>query len=78
MFYVLVAIGFGVWFTVQYGVEFGTEYFAGYLIEKSLSVDDLFVFVIIMTTFAVVVHPQPDHVRGRGLVVSDHLPRAGG
>jgi tellurite resistance protein TerC len=53
VFYVLVAIGFGVWFTAQYGGEFGTEYFAGYLIEKSLSVDNLFVFVIIMTTFAV-------------------------
>jgi tellurite resistance protein TerC len=53
VFYILVAIGFGVWFAAQYGGEFGTEYFAGYLIEKSLSVDNLFVFVIIMTTFAV-------------------------
>ena len=33
--------------------EFGTEYLAGYIVEKSLSVDNLFVFVIIMTTFAV-------------------------
>ncbi len=31
----------------------GAEYFAGYTVEKSLSVDNLFVFVIIMTTFAV-------------------------
>ncbi|PXY20772.1 TerC/Alx family metal homeostasis membrane protein [Prauserella muralis] len=53
VFYVLVAVGFGVWFTVVHGGEFGTEYFAGYLVEKSLSVDNLFVFVIIMTTFAV-------------------------
>ncbi len=51
--YVLVAIGFGVWFGAQYGGEFGTEFFAGYLVEKSLSVDNLFVFVIIMTSFAV-------------------------
>ena len=29
------------------------EYFAGYIVEKSLSVDNLFVFVIIMATFAV-------------------------
>ncbi|MBD0282718.1 MAG: TerC/Alx family metal homeostasis membrane protein, partial [Thermoleophilaceae bacterium] len=29
------------------------EYFAGYIVEKSLSVDNLFVFVVIMTTFAV-------------------------
>ena len=53
VFYVAVAIGFGVWFTLAYGGDFGTQYFAGYLVEKSLSVDNLFVFVIIMTTFAV-------------------------
>jgi TerC family integral membrane protein len=53
VFYVLAAVAFGVWFAARYGGEFGTEYFAGYLVEKSLSVDNLFVFVIIMTTFAV-------------------------
>ncbi|MER7013875.1 TerC family protein [Saccharopolyspora sp. NPDC000359] len=51
--YVVVAVLFGVWFSMQYGGQFGTEYFAGYIVEKSLSVDNLFVFVIIMTTFAV-------------------------
>ncbi|WP_443216906.1 TerC family protein, partial [Saccharothrix sp. ALI-22-I] len=53
VFYVLVAIGFGVWFAAEHGGQYGTEYFAGYIVEKSLSVDNLFVFVIIMTTFAV-------------------------
>jgi tellurite resistance protein TerC len=53
LFYVAVAIAFGVWFAARYGGGFGTEYFAGYIVEKSLSVDNLFVFVIIMTTFAV-------------------------
>ncbi|MFD5829622.1 TerC/Alx family metal homeostasis membrane protein [Lentzea sp. NPDC060358] len=53
VFYVAVAVGFGVWFTLQHGSGPGTEYFVGYLVEKSLSVDNLFVFVIIMTTFAV-------------------------
>jgi tellurite resistance protein TerC len=53
VFYIAVAVLFGVWFTLAHGGEFGTEYFAGYLVEKSLSVDNLFVFVIIMTTFAV-------------------------
>ncbi|HKS50275.1 MAG TPA: TerC family protein [Pseudonocardiaceae bacterium] len=52
VFYIAVAVLFGVWFTLAHGGEFGTEYFAGYLVEKSLSVDNLFVFVIIMTTFA--------------------------
>ncbi|MEU6250298.1 TerC/Alx family metal homeostasis membrane protein [Glycomyces sp. NPDC047010] len=54
--YIAIAVLFGVWFGMQYGNTAGTEYFAGYIIEKSLSVDNLFVFVIIMTTFAV-----PDH-----------------
>jgi tellurite resistance protein TerC len=51
--YILVAVAFGLWVTLAHGGEFGTEYFAGYIVEKSLSVDNLFVFVIIMTTFAV-------------------------
>ncbi|MDH2425913.1 TerC family protein [Sphaerisporangium sp. TRM90804] len=53
VFYILTAVGFGVWFAWQHGSVYGTEYFAGYIVEKSLSVDNLFVFVIIMTTFAV-------------------------
>ena len=53
VFYVAVAIGFGVWMVMAHGGDFGTQYFAGYVVEKSLSVDNLFVFVIIMTAFAV-------------------------
>ena len=53
LFYVAVAIGFGLVFQGQVGTEYGAEYFAGYLVEKSLSVDNVFVFVIIMQTFAV-------------------------
>ncbi|HEX2300792.1 MAG TPA: TerC family protein [Pseudonocardiaceae bacterium] len=53
LFYIGVAIAFGVVFAMLVGWDFGTEYFAGYLVEKSLSVDNLFVFVIIMSTFAV-------------------------
>lgn len=53
VFYILIAIAFGVWFTMAYGGGAGTEYFTGYVVEKSLSVDNLFVFVIIMSTFAV-------------------------
>ncbi|NUT48306.1 MAG: TerC/Alx family metal homeostasis membrane protein [Saccharothrix sp.] len=51
--YVVLALLFGVWFTLRYGGDAGTQYFVGYLVEKSLSVDNLFVFVIIMSTFAV-------------------------
>jgi len=53
VFYVSVAIVFGVAFGLIAGWDFGAEYFAGYVVEKSLSVDNLFVFVVIMSTFAV-------------------------
>jgi tellurite resistance protein TerC len=53
IFYIAVAVVFGIVFAGIAGWGFGTEYFAGYIVEKSLSVDNLFVFVIIMTTFAV-------------------------
>ena len=53
IFYIGIAVVFGVWVWSTYGSQFGTEYFAAYLVEKSLSVDNLFVFVIILTQFAV-------------------------
>ena len=50
-----VALGtaFGIWVWRAYGSEFGQQYFAGYLIEKSLAVDNVFVWAIIFTFFAV-------------------------
>ncbi len=51
--YVGIAVVFGLlvlWFA---GGQYGGEYFAGYITEKSLSVDNLFVFVLIMASFAV-------------------------
>lgn len=53
VFYIVVALGFGLVIANQAGWRYGAEYFAGYVVEKSLSVDNLFVFVIIMSTFAV-------------------------
>ncbi|GAA4551978.1 TerC family protein [Pseudonocardia xishanensis] len=51
--YVGIALlfGVGVWFLG--GATMGTEYFAGYITEKALSVDNLFVFLIIMGSFSV-------------------------
>lgn len=43
----------GVFFFHPRGLDAGLEYFAGYVVEKSLSVDNIFVFVIIFTSFAV-------------------------
>ena len=59
LFYVCVAVAFGVALAVVAGSDLATQYFAGYVVEKSLSVDNLFVFVIIMSTFAVPVEQQP-------------------
>ena len=53
VFYVSVALAFGVVFGLIAGWDFGAQYFAGYIVEKSLSVDNLFVFVVIMSAFAV-------------------------
>ncbi|MFL6154685.1 MAG: TerC family protein, partial [Marmoricola sp.] len=46
-----VAFGIGVW--VISGQQYGTEFFAGWLTEYSLSVDNLFIFLIIMAKFGV-------------------------
>jgi tellurite resistance protein TerC len=51
--YVGIAILFGLGTLVIGGTEMGSEYFAGYITEKALSVDNLFVFLIIMTSFRV-------------------------
>ena len=53
VFYITVAGVFGLVLATWAGWGYGTQYFAGYIVEKSLSVDNLFVFVIIMTAFAV-------------------------
>ena len=53
IFYIALAIGFGIWVWQSAGSVYGTEYFAAYLVEKSLSVDNLFVFIIILAQFKV-------------------------
>lgn len=53
VFYIAVAVAFGAWVWSDFGAQFGKEYFAAYIVEKSLSVDNLFVFLIILTNFAV-------------------------
>jgi tellurite resistance protein TerC len=51
--YVGIAVVFGIGVWVFGGTTMGTEYFAGYVTEKALSVDNLFVFLIIMASFRV-------------------------
>jgi tellurite resistance protein TerC len=51
--WVACGVGFGVVVWWMYGAESGQQYFAGYLIEKSLAVDNVFVWAIIFSYFAV-------------------------
>ena len=53
IFYIGIAVAFGVALIVWQGSDIGSQYFAAYLVEKSLSVDNLFVFIIILAQFAV-------------------------
>ena len=51
--YVGLAIVFGMWVWNFHGGQFGLEFYAGWLTEYSLSVDNLFIFIIIMASFKV-------------------------
>lgn len=47
------ALLFNAWFGFVYGRELGLEFLTGYLVEKSLSVDNLFVILLIFTSFKI-------------------------
>jgi tellurite resistance protein TerC len=51
--YVLLAVLFGIWIWFGHGSRFGMQFFAGWLTEYSLSVDNLFVFVLVVASFNV-------------------------
>jgi tellurite resistance protein TerC len=51
--WVAFGVAFGAIIWAAYGAELGQQYFAGYLIEKSLAVDNVFVWAIIFSFFAV-------------------------
>src|SRR3981081_2615752 len=51
--YIGLAVAFGCWGWFFHGGQFGLEFFAGWLTEYSLSVDNLFIFLIIMASFKV-------------------------
>ena len=52
-FYVAIPLAFGAFICARFGSTRGTEYLTGYLVEKSLSVDNLFVFMLLLGAFAV-------------------------
>lgn len=53
LFWVSSGIAFGVLIWANFGAEFGQQYFAGFVIEKSLAVDNVFIWAIIFATFSV-------------------------
>ncbi len=48
-----VSVAFGIFLGISQGSEIAQQYFAGYLAEKSLSIDNIFVFVLLFRAFAV-------------------------
>ena len=51
--WIALAMAFGLWILYGYGRQQALEFFTGYLIEKALSVDNLFVFLVVFRVFAV-------------------------
>ncbi len=58
IFYVALPLAFGAYVWSRFGSQTGVEFYTGYLVEKSLSVDNLFVFMLLLTAFAVPVALQ--------------------
>jgi len=51
--YMSAAAVFGFWVMFFHGTEYGVDYFTGFIVEKSLSVDNLFVFIVLMAALKV-------------------------
>lgn len=51
--YIVVSILFGIWIWTKLGHQKGAEFITGYLIEKSLSIDNIFVISLVFTYFAI-------------------------
>ena len=59
LLYVAIALAFGAVFAALAGATLGAQYLTGYVVEASLSIDNLFVFLIILGAFAVPPALQP-------------------
>src|SRR6185312_15505564 len=56
--WVALAMGFNLFLYLKFGSRPGLEFLAGYVVEKALSVDNIFVFVVLFQAFAVPRHMQ--------------------
>jgi tellurite resistance protein TerC len=55
--WIALSLAFNLWVYFRFGPQHGLEFFTGYVIEKALSVDNIFVFIVIFRYFAV----KPEH-----------------
>ena len=53
VFYISIALLFGLWVWFQKGADMGMKYYTGFFIEKALSIDNVFVISLIFTYFAI-------------------------
>lgn len=51
--YIAIPVAFGGWLWWRFGSAQGFEFYTGYIVEKSLSVDNLFIFMLLLAGFAV-------------------------
>jgi tellurite resistance protein TerC len=52
-FYIVTGLAFGVWVWHAIGAQAGSEYFTGFLVEKTLALDNIFVISLIFSSFAI-------------------------
>ncbi|HSK78500.1 MAG TPA: TerC family protein [Thermoanaerobaculia bacterium] len=55
--WIALSLAFNLWVYLQFGPTKGLEFFTGYVIEKALSIDNIFVFIVIFRYFSV----RPEH-----------------
>lgn len=61
-FWIGIALAFGVFIYIQLGADSATEYYTAYVVEKAMSVDNIFVFIIIFSYFSI-----PDEYQHKAL-----------
>lgn len=52
-FYIVISLLFSVWIWYQLGMQAGEEYLTGYLVEKSLSLDNIFVISLVFSSLRI-------------------------
>ena len=60
-----VALLFGLWVLSQHGSDAAASYYAAYVIEKAMSVDNLFVFILLFSMFSI-----PEEYQHKALVIA--------